>query len=316
MKHSRKFIIRIVSVLLLTILILPVGCVSVPGRSGNKIAVISLNGPITSGSGSLLSSTVITPDVVRDQLHRVEKDAAVKAIVLRIDSPGGEVEPCQEISYALAQVKQSIPVVVSMRSMAASGGYYISADADAIVALPSTLTGSIGVISQIPNLEGLYDKLGIQMQVFTGGEHKDMYSGLRELTSEEKQIMQDMTDEYYEQFISVVAEGRGMSETEVKSLATGQLYSGTDAKSLGLIDYLGGLDTALDVAANLASVENFTVEYYQPKSTSLLSSLLGINLKALANTVQMRLLGMSGEDILALQALSTTYPRPQYLCSS
>ena len=316
MKHSRKFIIRIVSVLLLTILILPVGCVSVPGRSGNKIAVISLNGPITSGSGSLLSSTVITPDVVRDQLHRVEEDAAVKAIVLRIDSPGGEVEPCQEISYALAQVKQSIPVVVSMRSMAASGGYYISADADAIVALPSTLTGSIGVISQIPNLEGLYDKLGIQMQVFTGGEHKDMYSGLRELTPEEKQIMQDMTDEYYEQFISVVAEGRGMSETEVKSLATGQLYSGTDAKSLGLIDYLGGLDTALDVAANLASVENFTVEYYQPKSTSLLSSLLGINLKALANTVQMRLLGMSGEDILALQALSTTYPRPQYLCSS
>ncbi|MCD6230726.1 MAG: signal peptide peptidase SppA [Dehalococcoidia bacterium] len=316
MKHSRKFIIRIVSVLLLAILILPVGCVSVPGRSGNKIAVISLNGPITSGSGSLLSSTVITPDVVRDQLHRVEKDAAVKAIVLRIDSPGGEVEPCQEISYALAQVKQSIPVVVSMRSMAASGGYYISADADAIVALPSTLTGSIGVISQIPNLEGLYDKLGIQMQVFTGGEHKDMYSGLRELTPEEKQIMQDMTDEYYEQFISVVAEGRGMSETEVKSLATGQLYSGTDAKSLGLIDYLGGLDTALDVAANLASVENFTVEYYQPKSTSLLSSLLGINLKALANTVQMRLLGMSGEDILALQALSTTYPRPQYLCSS
>jgi protease-4 len=316
MKHSRKFIIGIVSVLLLAIMILPVGCVSVPCGSGNKIAVISLNGPITSGAGSLLSSTVITPDVVREQLHRAEKDAAVKAIVLRIDSPGGEVEPCQEISYDLAQAKQSIPIVVSMRSMAASGGYYISADADAIVALPSTLTGSIGVISQIPNLEGLYDKLGIQMQVFTGGEHKDMYSGLRELTPEEKQIMQDMTDEYYEQFISVVAGGRGMSETEVKSLATGQLYSGTDAKSLGLIDYLGGLDTALDVAANLAGVENFTVEYYQPKSTSLLSSLLGINLKALANTVQMRLLGVSGEDILVLQALSTTYPQPQYLCSS
>ncbi len=197
-----------------------------------------------------------------------------------------------------------------MGSMAASGGYYISCEADKIVALPGTLTGSIGVISQIPNVEGLYEKLGIKIQTFKGGKYKDMYSGMRELTSEEKEIMQQLTDEYYEQFVGVVAEGRGLSKEQVRSLATGQLYSGAEAKELGLVDELGGLDTAIDLAAELAGVEAPKVEYYQQPQPSLMS-LLG-----LADAIQMRLLGLSGEDIVLLQTLNHTYPTPQYLYQS
>jgi len=202
-----------------------------------------------------------------------------------------------------------------MGSMAASGGYYISAKADKIVALPGTSTGSIGVIAQIPNVKGLFDKLGIEMQTFKGGKYKDMYSGFRELTPEEKEIMQKLVDDYYEQFVEVVAEGRGLSREQVRSLATGQLYTGAQAKELGLVDELGGLDTAIDLAAELAGVTTPRIEYYTPPK-SLLESLLGINLDSLVYAIQMRLLGLSGQDIVLLQTLSRTYPEPQYLCQS
>ena len=194
--------------------------------------------------------------------------------------------------------------------MAASGGYYISTKADKIVALPGTLTGSIGVISQIPNVEGLYEKLGIKMQTFKGGKYKDMYSGLRELTPEEAEIMQRMTDEYYEQFVEVVAEGRGLSNEDVRSLATGQLYTGTEAQRLGLVDELGGLDTAIDLAAGLAGVEAPEVEYYQAPGLSL-RSLFG-----LADAIQLRLWGLSAQDIILLETLSHGYPQPQFLYQS
>jgi protease-4 len=252
---------------------------------------------------------------VGEQLDRAEKDMSVKAVVLRIESPGGAVAPCQEILEQMGRVKEKKPIVVSMGNMAASGGYYISAKANKIVALPGTLTGSIGVISEVPNVKGLYEKLGIEMQTFKGGKYKDMYSGLRELTPEEKEIMQQMTDEYYEQFVEVVAEGRGLSQDEVRSLATGQLYTGAEAKKLGLVDELGGLDTAIGLAAQLANIETWQVEYYSPKP-SLLESLLGMNLGSLVEAVQLKFLGLSGEDIILLQTLSHTYPQPQYLYSS
>ena len=167
--------------------------------------------------------------------------------------------------------------MVSMGGMAASGGYYISTKADKIVALPTTMTGSIGVISQIINVQELFEKLGIQMETFKGGKYKDMYSGYREMTSEEKEIMQGMIDEYYELFVDVVVEGRGLSKDEVRELATGQIYTGTEAKELGLVDALGGLDTAMDLAMELADVEVARVEYYKPPRVTLWS-LLGLSL--------------------------------------
>jgi len=302
----KKAITISLGILLLLVMLIPTGCLSV----GDKIAVIPLTGTIASQEASLFFGSTITPALVREQLGKAEKDVTVKAIVLRIESPGGAVAPCQQILAEVERVKETRPIVVSMENMAASGGYYISTKADRIVALPGTLTGSIGVISQIPNVEGLYEKLGIKMQTFKGGKYKDMYSGLRELTPEEAEIMQRMTDEYYEQFVEVVAEGRGLSKEDVRNLATGQLYTGTEAKNLGLIDELGGLDTAIDLAVELAGVESPVVEYYQPPGLTL-KSLFG-----LADAIQLRLWGLSAQDVILLETLSHGYPQPQFLYQS
>jgi len=309
-KKKRAIIIGVSIVLLVAVLVVVLVLV-VPNRpSVGKIAVISLSGTITTESSSLFSGSTITPELVRDYLTKAEKDTAVKAIVFRIESPGGEIEPCQEILWEIERVKETMPIVVSMGGTVASGGYYISTQADKIVALPTTQTGSIGVISQLVNVEGLLEKLGIQIETFKGGKYKDMYWGFRELTPEEEEIMQGMVDEYYEQFIDVVAEGRGLNKEEVRSLATGQLYSGTKAKELGLVDELGDLDTAINLALELAGLKTAVVEYYQPPRLTLWS-LLGF-----ANAIQVRLSGLSAQDVVLLEVLSHNYPQPLFLYQS
>jgi protease-4 len=275
----------------------------------NKVAVISLSGPVQpNGSGLFFGGSVISPEFVRSQLKRAKDDTAVKAIVIQVESPGGSAAASQEILEEIEKVEK--PIVVSFGDLAASGGYYISAKADKIVALPATLTGSIGVISEMPNLKGLFEKLGIKMEVFTAGKHKDMYAGLRELTPEEKVIMQEMTDQLYDQFVQVVAEGRNLSEDKVRELATGQLYTGVQAKELGLVDELGGLNTAIDLAASLAGIEKPEVEYYKPEASSLLDTLLGMGLQKLHSVIQVQSLGAEG--ILLLESLSNPYPQPEY----
>ncbi len=276
----------------------------------NKVAVISLDGPIQyeSSAGLFFGGSAITPELVRTQLERAKNDSRVKAIVIQINSPGGSVAASQEIVNLLGQME--IPVVISMSDLAASGAYYISAGADKIVALPGTLVGSIGVISEMPNLKGLFDKLGIDMQVYIAGKHKDMYAGFRELTPEEAAIMQDMTDQLYEQFVQVVARGRNLSEDQVRTLATGQLYTGTEAKQLGLVDELGGLQTAVDAAANLAGIAEPQVEYYKPETSSLLNDLLGFGWQKLRNIVEPTSLG--AQDIILLDTLTNPYPQPEY----
>jgi protease-4 len=272
--------------------------------------VIPLNGSITTGGSSLSSGSSITPELVRSYLARAERDKTVKAIVFRVDSPGGEIEPCQEILLEIERAKETKEIVVSMGAMAASGGYYISTPADKIVALPTTETGSIGVISSAINVEGLLEKLGIQIEIFKGGKYKDMYWGLRELTPDEEEIMQGMVDEYYEQFIDVVAEGRGLNKDDVRNLATGQLYSGVEAKELGLVDELGDLDTAIDLAMQLAGIETAVVKYYKPPSLTVWS-LLG-----LADAIKTRLSGLSAEDTILLEILDHNYPQPLFLYQS
>jgi protease-4 len=305
---KRAIIISLAILALLAAIIIPT--ILIPRAAVGKIVVIPLSGPITT-AGSLLSpGSTITPGLVRDYLARAEKDTAVKAIVLRIESPGGEIAPSQEILWEIEEVKEAKPVVVSMGGTAASGGYYISTKADKIVALPTTMTGSIGVISQVMNVEGLLEKLGIEVETFKGGKYKDMYSGFREMTPEEEEIMQGMIDEYYEQFIDVVAEGRGLGKEEVRDLATGQIYTGTAAKELGLVDALGGLDTATELAMELAGIEVARVEYYQPPKITLLS-LLGF-----ANAIQARIAGLSAQDIILLEILSHNYRQPLFLYQS
>jgi protease-4 len=233
------------------------------GAVGGKIAVIPLNGTIVGASQEgLFSSGGITPKLVRDYLEKASADGMVKAVVLRVDSPGGSAEASQEIANEIRRFKEDTgkPVVVSMGSVAASGGYYISVYADKIVASPATLTGSIGVISEFIYIQGLLDKLGLQMEIIKAGEHKDM--GLRPMTDEERQIMQTITDDLYGQFVSAVAEGRNLPQETVRKLATGQIYTGDQALQLGLVDELGDREDAIALAAKLAGVTTPIVEEY------------------------------------------------------
>ena len=305
---KKAIIISLCVLAVLAAILVPVALHSRP--SLGKVVVIPLEGSITSGDSSLLSSSTITPGLVRENLSRVERDRAVKAIVFRIESGGGEIEPCQEILLEIERIKETMPVVVSMGGTVASGGYYISTPADKIVALPTTMTGSIGVISSAMNIKGFLEKVGIDIQIFKGGKYKDMYWGLRELTPEEEEIMQGMVDEFYEQFVGVVAEGRGLSEDDVRELATGQLYSGTKAKELGLVDELGDLDTAVDWALELAGIEAAMVEYSEPPRLTLWS-LLG-----LVDAIKARISGLSAEDMILLEILNHSYPQPLFLYQS
>ncbi len=300
-----RFLMLSTMAILLVLILLVSGC----SVLGNKVAVIPLNGSIQRESmGLLFGGQVITPDLVRQQLDRAKKDTMVRAVVLQIQSPGGSVAACQEILEEIGKLDK--PVVVSMGDVVASGGYYISAKADKIVALPGTLTGSIGVIAEVPNIKGLYDKLGIEIEVFKEGKHKDMYAGLRELTPEERELMQAITEQLYNQFIDVVAEGRNLDRNKVKELATGQLYTGVQAKSLGLVDELGGLDVAIAVAAKLAGIEQPEVVYYRPSMPSLLSSLLELGGQKLGKWSVIQSLGV--EAVVVEKILSNPYPQPEY----
>ena len=305
---KKTIIISVCVLALLAAILIPL--ILIPRQAEGKIVVITLSGTITTEGSSLLSGSTITPELVRDYLARVEKDKAVEAIVFRIESPGGEIAPSQEILLEIERVKETMPIVVSMGGTAASGGYYISTQADKIVALPTTMTGSIGVIYSVINIEGLLEKLGIQIEIFKGGKYKDMYWGFRELTPEEEEVIQGMVNEYYEQFIGVVAEGRELSREEVRDLATGQIYTGTKAKELGLVDELGDLDTAIDLAAELAGIETAIVEYYQPPKLTLWS-LLG-----LVDSIKTRISGLSAQDIILLEILNHNYRQPLFLYQS
>ena len=270
MKATRwRIVLTIVVALILTVSLS--GCMVGKG----KVAVIPLSGTIAGVSQQgLLTTGGISPNLVRSYLKKAESDGGVKAVVLRINSPGGSAAASQEIASEIRRFKDDTdkPVVVSMADVAASGGYYISVYADKIVANPGTLTGSIGVISQFIYIEGLLEKLGLELEIIKTGEHKDM--GIRPLTDEERQIMQDITDDLYKQFVVAVAEGRSLPVADVETLATGQLYTGDQALALGLVDELGGVDRAIELAASLAGITAPEVEEYGP-SASLLERLLG-----------------------------------------
>ncbi len=191
------------------------------------------------------------------ELKRFGDNASVKAIVLRIDSPGGGVVPSQEIHDAVRRVRSNTnkAVVASMGTVAASGGYYIAVATDRIMANPGTLTGSIGVIMETANLEGLLDKLGVKGVVVKSGKFKDVGSPLRKMTDEELKVLQAVMDDVHDQFIEAVAEGRSMELAETRAIADGRVFTGRQAKELKLVDELGNLDDAIQLAADLAGIE-------------------------------------------------------------
>jgi len=209
---------------------------------GNKVALVNIEGPI-----------IDSQDVV-DEIKEYVKDNSIKAIILRIDSPGGAVGPSQEIYDEVKKASAEKHIVVSMGSIAASGGYYIASPADMIFANPGTLTGSIGVIMEIPNLEGLMTKIGVSTEVIKSGKHKDMASAFRKMEKEDRDILQGVLDNVHEQFIRAVAEGRKLSVDGIRPIADGRIFTGEQAKGLRLVDELGTLEDAIGKAAELAGI--------------------------------------------------------------
>ena len=226
---------------------------STPIPMGDSIALIHVDGVIA-GTGSTYDG-VITPEYMLDQLDQALADDSVKTILLRIDSPGGTVAASQEISMAVSRAAAEKPVVASIGDVGASGAYMVAAQCDEIVAAPGSTVGSIGVIMEIPNVSGLLDKLGVEFTVLTKGENKDVGSPYRSVTPTEAVMLSDQMDIAYEQFIADVAEGREMEEAEVRELATGWAWLGTEALDLGLVDSLGNFDDAIDTAAELGGIE-------------------------------------------------------------
>lgn len=191
------------------------------------------------------------------ELKKFGDSPSVKAIVLRIDSPGGGVVPSQEIYDAVKRVrnKSNKAVVASMGTVAASGGYYIASATDRIMANPGTLTGSIGVIMEMANFEGLLKKIGVEGVVVKSGRFKDIGSPLRKMSDEDRQLLQAVMDDVHQQFIQAVAEGRSLDIAEVQPLADGRIFTGRQAKEAKLVDELGDLDDAIRLAADLAGIE-------------------------------------------------------------
>ncbi len=209
---------------------------------GKRVGVLELNGVIEDSQPFIR------------QLRSYKEDDGVQAVVVRVESPGGAVAPSQEIYQALAALRKDKPVVVSMGAVAASGGYYAACGADSVVASPGTLTGSIGVILEFPELEEVLKKVGIRFEVVKSGAHKDIGSPFRPMTEEERRIMQAMVDDVYEQFVEVVSSERNLDPDTVRALADGRVFSGRQALQLGLVDANGSLQDAVDMAGRMCGL--------------------------------------------------------------
>lgn len=244
------------------------------------VNLLGLNGKITRKDKIALIKieNIIThsADIVR-QIKKYADDKSVKAIVLRINSPGGSVAPSQEIYNEIIKVRKNSnkKVITSMGNISASGGYYIACASDKIVANPGTITGSIGVIMTFSNIEELMSKIGLKAEVIKSGKFKDTGSPMRKFTEEEKQLMQNVIDDVYDQFINVVAKGRNLDIDKVKELSDGRIFTGRQAFKVGLVDKLGSLEDAIELGAKMVSIKGKPKVISEKKEKNLLFRLLG-----------------------------------------
>lgn len=236
-------------------------------KSGNIIAVYYAYGDIYNSASSDISEQCIDATKVIKDLRQLKEDKNVKAVVLRVNSPGGSAFGSEQIWYAVSELKKEKPVIVSMGDYAASGGYYISCNADTIVAEPTTLTGSIGIFGMFPNVKGLTEKIGLDFDVVKTNRYSDFGMPSRPLNDGEKGLMQMYVNNGYDLFLTRCSEGRGISKEELDKIAQGRVWTGSTAKELGLVDELGGLDKALEIAKAKADVDNCTVMSYPGKES-------------------------------------------------
>jgi protease-4 len=215
------------------------------GFLDNRIALIKIEGVILDSTDTI------------EELRRYKDSSGIKAIILRINSPGGGVVPSQEIYEEVRKIREEgkKKVVVSMGTVAASGGYYIASASNRIVANPGTLTGSIGVIMELANVEGLFKKIGVESVVIKSGRNKDVGSPFRKMLPEERAILQRLMDDVHTQFIQAVAEGRGLAENQVREMADGSVFTGRQAKELGLVDEIGNLQDTIRLTADIVGIK-------------------------------------------------------------
>lgn len=240
-------------------------------KSGNIIAVYYAFGEI---DGNLSASEGINSNKVIKDLRKLREDETIKAVVLRVNSPGGSAYGSEQIWNEVVKLKAEKPVVVSMGDYAASGGYYISCAADCIVANPTTLTGSIGIFGMVPNLEGLLTKkLGLHFDIVKTNKMADMGNISRPFNATEREAMQTMVNNGYKLFVKRCADGRNMTTEAIEKIAEGRVWTGSTAKELGLVDELGGLDKAMEIAAQKAGLDAYSTINY-PKEASIFSALM------------------------------------------
>jgi protease-4 len=244
---------------------------SVPG-TGDAVGVIRVEGVIAGGGRY---SDYVTPEHMREMLDKAAQDSRIKAVVLRVNSPGGTAAASEEIAAYVKAFKK--PVIVSISDVGASGAYMVSSQADEIWAMPATAVGSVGVITEIPDASKLLDKVGVDFQVITAGKYKDAGSPYRKLTAEERALLQGDVDDVYDQFIDLVAAGRRMERSEVESLATGWAWNGRQATKLGLVDHIGTYQDALDAAAKAGGIRGrYETVVLEDEFRNWLSGILGV----------------------------------------
>ena len=254
-RHPYLFFILIFSSVVATAMILMTVLVTFGSRDtefefGEKVGVIEISGVIADSKNVL------------NYLKRFREDNAIKAIVVRVDSPGGAVGPSQEIFREIRKTSATKKVVASMGTIATSGGYYIAAGANGIVANPGTITGSIGVIMGFTNYEELLHKIGLVPIVVKSGEYKDIGSPVRKMKPEEKEILQEFAKKIHRQFIEDIVDGRKMDMEKVESLADGRIFTGKESKKIGLVDRLGNLEDAIEWAGRLGGIKGKIATVY------------------------------------------------------
>ena len=250
---------------------------------GPRIGVVQVKGAIGMGDGGVDAEEILK------QVRKFREDDGIKAVVVRIDSPGGSVGPSQEIHDELLKLAKRKTVVCSLGNVAASGGYYVAVACPRIVAAPGTLTASIGVISQFPNVKGLVERFSVKMETLKSGKLKDAGNPFRDMTPEDRAYWQALIDRVYRQFVDAVAAGRNLAAAEVRKIADGRVITGEEAKDLGLVDQLGNFYDAVELAKTEAKLSGEPNLVYPPDERRFLEQLLGSAAGAAADAVSARI---------------------------
>ena len=259
MKQNNKLVLGLIAAAVLVVMLLTLGAILLLDSSGSislgdTVAVIPLEGEIGYGESNILEGQVANPESIENSLRQAEEDPTVSAILLEINSPGGSPVASEEVMSSVKNCTK--PVVVWISDQGASGAYLVASAADKIVASPSSIVGSIGVILSLTDLSELYQKMGVNKYSIKAGEYKDMGADYRNLTSSEQKMLQEMVDQDYDYFIRLVALNRNLNESYVRSIAEGKIYTGSQAKNLKLVDETGGKKQALDLAARLGGISD------------------------------------------------------------